>query len=70
MTHEFDLLDNKISMTTDHIDKIKEKSKTSKDAMEKKISTNSKEIQKLYDAVDDWTQKVLPKHEAFKTDQS
>ena len=70
MTHEFDLLDTKISMTSDHIDKIKEKSKTSKDAMEKKIATNSKEIQKLYDAVDDWTQKVLPKHEAFKTDQS
>ena len=70
MTHEFDLLDTKISMTSDHIYKIKEKSKTSKDAMEKKIATNSKEIQKLYDAVDDWTQKVLPKHEAFKTDQS
>jgi DNA repair exonuclease SbcCD ATPase subunit len=70
LTHEFDLLDTKISMTSDHISKIREKSKTSKKAMEKKITKNSKEIQKLSDEVDDWTQNVLPKHEAFKNDQS
>ena len=70
MTHEFDLLETKISMTSDHISKIKEKSKTSKKVMNQKVTNNSKEIQKLSDEVNDWTENVLPKHQSFKSDQS
>ncbi|HIL26496.1 MAG TPA: hypothetical protein EYG21_03760, partial [Nitrospinaceae bacterium] len=70
LSHESDLLETKISMTSNHISKIKEKSKTSKDVMGKKVSKNSNEIQKLSDEVDDWTVNVLPKHQKFKSDQS
>ena len=70
LRHEDDLLDTKISMTSNHISKIKEKSKTSKDAVEKKVTDNAKQIQKFKEEVLDWTKNVLPKHEAFKVQQS
>ena len=70
LRHEDDLLDTKISMTSNHISKIKEKSKTSKDAVEKKVTDNAKQIQKFKEEVLDWTENVLPKHEAFKEEQS
>jgi DNA repair exonuclease SbcCD ATPase subunit len=70
LSHEFDLLDTKISMTSDHIGKIREKSKTSKNVMEKKIVKNSKEIEKLYKEVNDWTVNVFPKAKELHKEKS
>lgn len=70
LTHEFDLLDTKISMTSDHIGKIREKSKISKKVMEQKIAKNSTEIKKLYKEVDDWTVNVFPKAKELHKEKS
>ena len=47
ITHQSELLDSKISMTSQHISTIKEKSKTSGDALLKKIDKNKESMEKL-----------------------
>ena len=77
IAHQFNLTETKITMAEDHISQTKEKSKTSKDALEKKIKDNEKEIMVLKEQagqlsyeVDDWRDNVLPKQFEFKKEQT
>ena len=47
ITHQSDMLNTKISMTTSHITNIKEKSKMSGDVLLKKIGKNKEDMEKL-----------------------
>ena len=47
ITHQSELLESKIDMTTSHITNIKEKSKMSGDALLKKIGKNKEDMEKL-----------------------
>ncbi len=69
ITHEFNLVDTKTSMSAEHILKTKEKSKLSKTVLEKKILLNDKEIKKLDGQVvklqlkiDEWLNNIHPQH--------
>ena len=68
ITHEYKLLETKIQLTKDHIDKTKDKSKTSFQALEKKVEKNNKEVEnlvkeytKLEKLIKEWELEILPK---------
>ena len=68
ITHEYNLLETKIQMTKDHIDKTKDKSKTSFQVLEKKVEKNNKEVEslvkeytKLEKLIKEWESEILPK---------
>ncbi|MBO06483.1 MAG: hypothetical protein CMI58_05575 [Parcubacteria group bacterium] len=73
ITHEFNLVDTKISMAADHILKTKEKSKSNKTALEVKIKKNENEMLKLngqvadlQSKIDEWQNNILPKQTALQ----
>ena len=77
IAHQFNLTETKITMAEDHISQTKEKSKTSKAALQKKIKDNEKDILELKEQagqlsyeVDDWRDNVLPKQFEFKKEQT
>ena len=74
---QFVMLDTKISMTSDHINYTKGKSRTSLKALEKKMNDNQKEIIELETQVDTLQSKVkeyendiYPKHEQLIKDKN
>ncbi len=77
VAHQYNLTETKITMAEDHISQTKEKSKTSKAALQKKIKDNEKDILELKEQagqlsyeVDDWRDNVLPKQFEFKKEQT
>ena len=73
----FEMLTTKISMTSDHIDFTKKKSKTSLKALEKKMNDNQKEIIELETQVDtlqgkvkEYETDIYPKHEQLIKDKN
>jgi len=69
LVHQADLLETKITMTTDHIEKIKGQSKTSKDATKKKIADNTKEIKSLYEGILDWNENISPQYQKLHNEK-
>ena len=73
----FEMLNTKISMTSDHIDFTKKKSKTSLKALEKKMNDNQKEIielevqvESLQGKVKEYHDDIYPKHEQLIKDKN
>ena len=73
----FEMLNTKISMTSDHIDFTKKKSKTSLKALEKKMNDNQKEIielevqvESLQGKVKEYENDIYPKHEQLIKDKN
>ena len=73
----FEMLTTKISLTSDHIDKTKKKSKTSLKALEKKMNDNQKEIieletqvETLQGKVKEYETDIYPKHEQLIKDKN
>ena len=73
----FEMLNTKISLTSDHIDFTKKKSKTSLKALEKKMNDNQKEIIELEVQVDtlqgkvkEYHEVIYPKHEQLVKDKN
>ena len=73
---QFVMTDTKISMTTDHIEYTKGKSRESKATLEKKIKKNADDMKKLenevktlQELVSEWEKDILPKHEKVDGDR-
>ena len=73
---QFVMTDTKISMTTDHIEYTKGKSRESKATLEKKIKKNADDMKKLENEVEslrglvsEWEKDILPKHEKVDEDR-
>ena len=73
---QFVMTDTKISMTTDHIEYTKGKSRESKATLEKKIKKNADDMKKLENEVktlqglvSEWEKDILPKHEKVDEDR-
>ena len=73
---QFVMTDTKISMTTDHIEYTKGKSRESKASLEKKIKKNADDMKKLGNEVKtlqglvlEWEKDILPKHEKVDEDR-
>ena len=73
---QFVMTDTKISMTTDHIEYTKGKSRESKATLEKKIKKNADDMMKLENEVEslkglvsEWEKDILPKHEKVDEDR-
>ena len=73
---QFVMTDTKISMTTDHIEYTKGKSRESKATLEKKIKKNADDMKKLENEVktlqglvSEWEKDILPKHEKVDGDR-
>ena len=74
---QFVMLDTKISMTSDHINYTKGKSRTSLKALEKKMNENQKEIielevqvETLQGKVKEYEDEIYPKHEQLIKDKN
>ena len=74
---QFVMLDTKISMTSDHINYTKGKSRTSLKALEKKMNDNQKEIidlevqvETLQGKVKEYEDEIYPKHEQLIKDKN
>ena len=74
---QFVMLDTKISMTSDHINYTKGKSRTSLKALEKKMNENQKEIigleeqvETLQGKVKEYETEIYPKHEQLIKDKN
>ena len=75
ISYQHDLLNSKISMTTDHIAQVKEKGKVSLKALEKKVVVNRKDIDglncessKLIEKVSEYYGEIQPKFQQLESD--
>ena len=75
--YENDMLEHKVSLQENKISEAKEKSKTSLNALEKKMKKNAddmkkleKEVVVLKGLVSEWEKDILPKHEKVDSDRT
>ena len=75
--YENDMLQHKVTLQENKISESKEKSKTSLNALEKKIKKNADDMKKLEDEVltlkalvAEWEKDILPKHEKVDEDRT
>ena len=77
ITYENDMLEHKVNLQENKISEAKDKSKTSLNALEKKMKKNADDMKKLENEVvalkglvTEWETDILPKHQKVDTDRT
>ena len=77
ITYENDMLEHKVTLQENKISEAKDKSKTSLNALEKKMKKNADDMKKLENEVvalkglvTEWETDILPKHQKVDTDRT